>query len=147
MKEYVLPEAVIQKRAKATAIYQIIYLLIMIGMLTIKQLYKNLEVIFSIIFGIFIILSVATVYYISLKLEVEGLRSIKLILDEDFLIWVNKNSRTYKIDYLNIKNVKLQRNKDIVIKLKNSLRKVYIPNYINDVNDIFIYLQSKVSNQ
>lgn len=147
MKEYVIPEITIQRKVKISVIYGIVITLIGTAIIVIEQLYIGAEIEFAIFKGVCLMLSMIFLSYIGTKSTEIRLKNAKLTLAEDYLVWINYRGDDYNIKYSDIKSVRLHLNKYIVIKLKNSLRKVYIPNDINDSSNIFIYLQGKVNNQ
>lgn len=72
--------------------------------------------------------------FCGLKLGEKRLRSTRLILDEDFLFWQSPNDGTFQIMYSDIREVKKKNNKEIVIKIKNSFRKINILRFIEDMS-------------
>lgn len=145
MKEYRIPEDIIKKIMKRNLIVMSSTFLVYLIFFSIyaQQIGANVEMI--IFTDVSSILFISVALFFGYKLGKKRLRVMKLILDDEFLIWVWKSRRSFQINYSDIKRVKIHKNKGIIIKLRKSFKKIYILKFIEDLENVFQLIQNKVN--
>lgn len=122
MKEFRMPESTIKRCLRLTIILSTTILVTFMYFAILDQINSGYDVKAILFITGFTLLGIAVAMYLGVKQAEKRLRDTKLILDEDFLIWISPNNGAYKIMYCDIKQVMIKKSKGIVLKLKHLLK-------------------------
>lgn len=144
MKEFRIPESTIRRILRLTFILLTTILVTFMCFVILDQLNNGYDVKAILFTTGFTLLGLSVPMYCGVKRVEKRLRDTKLIIYEDFLIWISPNNGAYKIMYCDIKQIMMKKSKGIVLKLKHSFKRIQIVKSIEDIENIYLLLQKEI---